>query len=298
MKEKVLLLSAKKSLVGVLTDPPLALPGQRSPAVILLNAGLLHRSGPNRLYVKIARNLAAAGFVTLRFDFSGIGDSEVRGDNLSFEQSVMLETQEVMDYLTATRSVQQFILMGICSGADNALRVASKDKRVVGCALIDAHAFPSWSYFFDSYRGRLLSAKSWWQFFTGKSDLWGIMRNFPRYLLKTSQGQTTSVEVQNGHKPLAQAITDNIHSLVARGVHLLFIYSGTSPSYYYYRARLKKELDQLQSTGKVRLRYLKESDHIFTLLSDQQWLVGEIHDWITGLNGNTVAEVGLASAQG
>ncbi|MGH7928173.1 MAG: alpha/beta hydrolase, partial [Candidatus Binatia bacterium] len=75
MREEALLLGKTRSLVGILTDPPEAKRSTRLPGIILLNAGIIHRVGPNRMHVKIARTLAPMGFVVVRFDFSGIGDS-------------------------------------------------------------------------------------------------------------------------------------------------------------------------------------------------------------------------------
>ena len=63
-------------LVGVAT---LGRPRPRfATALILLNAGLVHRMGPFRLYVQMARRLAAEGYAVLRFDQSGLGDSPRR----------------------------------------------------------------------------------------------------------------------------------------------------------------------------------------------------------------------------
>lgn len=103
MKEKALLFGKTRSLVGVLTDPEHAESAAKRPGVIILNSGLLPKIGPNRLHVKIARRLAAAGFVAMRFDFSGIGDSLPRKDGMSFARSAIVETQEAMDLL-ATRA--------------------------------------------------------------------------------------------------------------------------------------------------------------------------------------------------
>lgn len=62
-----------EGLVGVLSRPRQIVAGR--PAVILLNAGLVQRSGPFRVYAQLARALASCGFVVLRFDLSGRGDS-------------------------------------------------------------------------------------------------------------------------------------------------------------------------------------------------------------------------------
>src|SRR6202020_1242018 len=60
-------------LFGVLTEP---LAGRRELTGLLLNAGPQRRTGPNRMWVQIARSWAAQGVSTLRLDLAGIGDSE------------------------------------------------------------------------------------------------------------------------------------------------------------------------------------------------------------------------------
>jgi alpha-beta hydrolase superfamily lysophospholipase len=135
MKEEILLFGRKKSLVGIVTGP-----GEKRdsrPGIILLNAGLIHRVGPNRLYVAIARKLAALGFVVLRFDFSGAGDSRAREDHLPIEQSVVDEVQEAMKALNQVWGIEQFVLIGHCSGAGISFKVACEDPRVVGTILIN-----------------------------------------------------------------------------------------------------------------------------------------------------------------
>ena len=137
MKEIAILFGKTKTLVGIISDPPEPDQSKRLPAVILLNTGVIHRVGPNRLSVRMARNLAEEGFVVLRFDFSGIGDSQVRYDDLPFEESVDSEVQDAMDLLAEIRGVDRFVLMGICSGAANSFKTACLDSRVVGAVLIN-----------------------------------------------------------------------------------------------------------------------------------------------------------------
>ncbi|GBC93717.1 2-succinyl-6-hydroxy-2, 4-cyclohexadiene-1-carboxylate synthase [bacterium HR15] len=68
----------------------------RAPAVLMLHGFTGNKSETHRLFVHAARRLAAAGFVALRFDFLGSGDSE--GE---FEQ--MTIRGEVEDALNALR---------------------------------------------------------------------------------------------------------------------------------------------------------------------------------------------------
>ena len=57
---------------GILTQPEAA---QHSVCVLMLNAGMLHRVGPYRLYVNLAKQLAHRGFYSSRIDQNGKGDT-------------------------------------------------------------------------------------------------------------------------------------------------------------------------------------------------------------------------------
>jgi len=59
MIENIIQFSDNRSMLGVLTEP--ASPSSKQPAFIFVNSGLLHRIGPFRIYVSLARELAEHG---------------------------------------------------------------------------------------------------------------------------------------------------------------------------------------------------------------------------------------------
>ena len=140
-------LGAEANLIGVLSEPDRALPSPAPPrstprpVVILLNAGVLHRVGPHRLHVNLARRLAARGITSLRLDLSGIGDSPSVPGARSFRESAVADTKAAMDQLAVELGAERFVLFGLCSGADNALATAEVDPRVVGVVVIDPPAY-------------------------------------------------------------------------------------------------------------------------------------------------------------
>ena len=94
MRERALTFGPDGGLVGILTEPDPDVARANAPAHVILNSGILHRVGASRLYVQTARSLAEDGITSLRFDFSGIGDSEVRKDSLPIEERFIVETCE------------------------------------------------------------------------------------------------------------------------------------------------------------------------------------------------------------
>ena len=277
MKEKTVLLGESKNLVAVVTKPLREFEVQDRPAIILLNSGLLHRVGPNRVYVKLARELAEDGFIVLRFDLSGIGDSRVPNDGQTYDEStrVIKDIRDVMDYLSETKSVDKFILMGLCSGGSNAFRAACHDERVVGVNLIEGFAFPSTGYFASSYSSSLLSPRSWWRLFTGESEVWGLLRG----LFKFHTSKQTRQLSENLQVPNKESLLTDFNKLLERKVNLYFICTDTGAAYYNYKTIFEEEFERLPAHQRPRLEIVKNTDHLFTLLQHQEMLTRLVRNW-------------------
>jgi len=289
MKEQVVLFGKSKSLVGIITEPHSASAYGCFPAIIILNAGLLHRIGPNRISVKIARQMASAGFVVLRFDFSGIGDSGMRDDNLPFEKSSINETQEAMNYLSSVRSINRYIIMGICSGANIAFKTAYNDPRVVGVIGINGSYLDNQdplvlSRNFENriqsryYRKQLFNYKSWLRVITGRSNLSSILG----FLIS----KTKDLLYQNKDISCVLNPSTKWNSLVKRGVDLFLIYSEGSQAFDIFRSTLENHLSELKTTGKIWIEVIERSDHVFTLLWSQNVLTDFIHQWVQNRQRN------------
>jgi pimeloyl-ACP methyl ester carboxylesterase len=138
--ERTLRFGPQQGLMGLLNhreaDAPVA--------CILLNVGVTHRVGPRRLNVKLARALGAKGVTSLRFDLAGLGDSEAPAPGTAHTDQFAADLQSAMDGVEQAIGVGRFVLLGICSGAVNAYRVAQRDPRVVGLMMYDGYAHPTW----------------------------------------------------------------------------------------------------------------------------------------------------------
>src|SRR5271165_1180694 len=119
-------------LFGVLTEPL----GVRSElCALLLNAGPQRRTGPNRMWVEIARRWAASGVPTLRLDAAGIGDADgdatVLGQVTAFYRPVYVEqVRAALETLTERGLPPRFVMLGLCSGAYWSAQAAVADERV------------------------------------------------------------------------------------------------------------------------------------------------------------------------
>ena len=276
MKEEAVLFGESNSLVGIVTLPEDAKRDLELPAFVLLNAGMIHRVGPNRHYVDIARKLAAMGFVALRFDFSGLGDSVIGSNNLTIDESTLLETQEAMSYLGATRGVKRFVLVGLCSGATTSLNVACREPRVEGVVLINPEGYTTELASFVT--GRIRSRRYW------KRALFD-----PRRWLKAVTGRfdyrvmaAQAISLFSNKKRVssdASKVAADFRLLVERQVRMLIVYSGGDPGLEFQDLILGDQVHELVSSGKLTTEIIPYSDHIFTLLDRGEELLRVIRNW-------------------
>ena len=273
MTESALLLPDGGSLVGVLAAPETAVEPRR-PAVILLNAGLVHRVGPNRLYVRIARWLSGQGFSSLRFDLSGIGDSPSRADGSALRDAALRDVRDALDGAAAETGAVSFILLGLCSGADLAFRAALDDARVVGLVLIDG--FP-----YHTFRSRLYRRVRQYALrlrFAQWRSVIAVGRGIVRRLVGARKTASHSGALRQRDVPTRDDAEAGLKALVARGTRLLII--GTPDRDYSYPRHFAHTFPGVRS-DRLTVRYFKDADHTFTVRSNQDALIRTINEWIS-----------------
>ena len=277
VREKALKFGEDASLIGILSEPPRGTEPIVEPAIVLLNSGLLHRVGAARLYVRLARRLARMGFRVVRFDFSGIGDSDARRDSLAFEESAVLEVQEAMNLLERTKQAKSFVLMGLCSGADMGFRTAGADDRVVGVVQLDAYAYRTPGYYFHHYGKRALQAEVWKTF---------VATRVRRVLGKTVAREKVSDDEELVVNPYAREfppqaeVAEALQRLVDRGVCMLNIFSGGQPFAYNHRGQYRRSFSGVDFGELLEVDYLGQADHIFSGLEHQEFVLERVATWM------------------
>lgn len=258
------------SLVGILTqpDPDKAIPD--APAMIILNSGILHRTGASRIYVQIARALAEVGFTTFRFDFSGVGDSEVRKDSIPILERFTQETVEAMDYVASVSGAEQFIVGGLCSGGDGAYWAGLKDERVAGVWQIDAFCYPTFGWYRRKYGPKLLNPAAW--------------AHSIKVRLASSddtEGRDDESFVKPEYRrvfPPKEEVGEGLGSLLDRGVSLYFLFTGGLEEYS-YETQHTEAFPELKLDQRARLRFIGDCNHTVTDLDHQKILVSDLVEW-------------------
>ncbi len=268
MKERPIYFGPDNSLLGILTLPESGMAGY--PTVLFLNAGLLHRVGPNRLYVDTARRLASSGVASFRFDMSGIGDSDHTGSSLLYIDRSVADVTAAMDALERLGHSPHFVAAGLCTGAYNAFRAALADSRVQGCILLDGYSYPTMKSKIRHQRRRILDPGRWVRF--AKRKLSSSARQKP-------QDETDLVIFEN------EAVTQErfgteLQSLIERGVEMLFVYTRYGPLAYNYRDQIYDAFPSLDLRGSAVVEYFPDADHTFTLPGNRNRLVEDIEAWL------------------
>lgn len=264
----------KSTLTGVYT-PAVDLENAK-PCAIYLTAGLLHHVGPSRLHVELARTLSAEGVAGLRFDLSGAGDSETSSLGGYFIDRSVLEIRQAMNYLESQFGHQQFVLIGLCSGADDALAAAQKDSRVVGVVLLNGYAYKAGKFFVNRVR----------KFYLPRLFMWKKLRNRLSSLLvreskidMTNRSELVELDDDFRYIPPQQETADVLATLSAEKTDLLFIYTGSEHDVYTYEGQLYAMFPTMRESPYVSEHYLQEADHTLILKSDRDTVIRWVCAW-------------------
>jgi len=282
MNERAVLFGASGTLVGVVTSPEAAADG---PAFVMLNAGLLHRIGPHRLYVELANALASLGLASIRFDFSGIGDSGARADQLPARLAAVEETRDAMGVLEATVGSRRFVVVGLCSGADAAFRTAARDPRVVGAVLIDGPPYRSWQFFVRHYARRLLRPSSWRNALSGRHPVWNLLRArgaggaaSNRRVPDRAGGGLWPMPADRDIPPRREA-RDALRGLIERKVKICLVYTGGYGQFVNGAGQFGEVFPDLDARGCVQVERMADTDHTFTLRPHREGLIALLQSW-------------------
>ena len=266
----------ENSLVGILTLPDNSTV-TKEVGVICLNAGLLHRVGPFRMNVEMARLLAEQGYKTLRFDSSSIGDSGTANDELDYLDKVTQDIEFAVDLMVSRAGLDRFVIFGLCTGADNAHRAMINDKRLVGGIFIDGYSYPTFKFRIKRYLPVLGSRRR----------IIGVIlraRNSLKRKIFNIQ-EPGAIEEDSGlftwHLRDKRIVETEIKMLVDRGAKLFFIFTGSASEVYNYESQFSDSMPFLKNyDDRFKVLLNKNADHTFSLYHDRLWLYDKVLRWL------------------
>jgi pimeloyl-ACP methyl ester carboxylesterase len=275
-------------LFGIVTEPAEP-PAQEPPTILLHNVGANSHIGANRMYVMMARRLAALGFRVLRFDIAGLGDSAADqrlGENQVYSDGTAEDSRRAIDFLARTREARRFVLMGVCSGAFFSFHAALADTRVVGIVLMNVQIF-HWQKGapVDTLnRDVLKSINYYWKAALG-TEAWLRLARWEVNVGTIAKGALQEVGKFARHRVervlLGESdVARGFRALLRRGTDVLLVLSADDAARNVVDAHLGVDARHFRSDPGFRFEIFDGADHTFSPLACQDALLSLLTDHV------------------
>lgn len=285
---------AGERLSGVLARPHERASRRPNLGVVLVSVGAIHRVGPGRLYVTLARALGALGVPSLRFDLSGIGDSRpAHGatENVLYAHAAGSDVRAAMDCLVEQTGARGVVVLGLCAGAHAAFEAARADHRTAGLWLVNQPVFerpapdaigrasPKAVKSTDYYWRALLLPDTWKRAVRGELDLRKIAHalgerigrsalTFAGRFLARARGRSAESDV-------ARAFA----TMCGRGTDVVLVYGEDEPGLDEIRMHMGTS-QRLDKNAHLRLETVRGTDHAFASRAAQSQLIPLLLDYV------------------
>ena len=262
-------------------------------AVVMPNAGAQQHVGPNRLYVAIAREVAACGLACLRFDLQGLGDSvrESGPENVVYPDWAVSDTAAALDFLRG-RGCSQFILMGLCSGAHAAFHAGLEVDRhdIRAMVLINPLTY-RWhesmsrdvvNQFVDvqRYRTSVRDPGRWMKLVRGEVDVANLIRTTSVHGMRTLRSNLQAA-AELLFPAAASPLARDVHRLAAMKRRMVLLVSEGDPGYDMLVSGAKLTAARAIRSGHVSVEVIEGADHTFSQQAARDRLLELLRAWLS-----------------
>lgn len=267
MKERSFRYGENSRGLGIITLPTNI---KIAPVVVMLNAGLLYRAEPYRLNVLVSRRLAEAGYICLRVDISGKGDTPSR-KGLTNRESVALDWSYIKKALNHQFGERNIIIMGLCSGADNGIKLAAQDESVKGLILLDAVSKRDQGFKRRALLNKISNVSKWLRL--PKIVIGRIYKS-----VKADVGNAKSL-IALRDQPNEQDLTQCFSNLVSAGGRVLAVFTGQAIYNYNQKGQFCRALKIPGVNEICEEIFWPHADHLYPVQIHRDQLILTICEW-------------------
>jgi dienelactone hydrolase len=299
--ERPMTIDTEPELFGILGEPAGGADSER-PMIVLLNAGAVAHIGPNRLYVDVARRLAAEGFRTFRLDIQGLGDSPAADPSLEnhvYPDTMFGDVERAMTWLRDRQGARKIVLLGLCSGAYAAFQEAAQSRNP---DLVDAILLNPLTYHWHEgmsidraslrdlevenyYTQAMLDPRKWRKLLTGRSRTGlvgaikiGLRKLFVRPApLPEMDGHarpTTDAEIPS-HPPTS-VVRSDLSRIRAAGRRVAFWFAPREAGHTMLLLEAKRLVRELVAAGTLSIDHIPGADHTFSNQAPRRLLIDKL----------------------
>jgi hypothetical protein len=206
----------------------------------------------------------------------------------------VLDLTDALDWL-AGAFPPRFILAALCSGCDNAHRVAVRDPRVVGAVFLDGYTYLTAGHWVRRRVLRWVSIPHWRR---------GLRIRFPRAFGLT--GDRVVDQIFNREYPGREQFEADIARIAERNADLLYVYSGETM--YAYPNQFWDWLRRKDWNGRIAVEHYPKADHTYTFQAERNVMLNRVEGWMVEVAGqrhspiapslHTIDRPGLAARRG
>lgn len=275
MLERPVFFTSETLLFAIVTEPRQG--EMRRRGVILVNAGADYHIGASGMYVGLARRWARRGYVVLRMDLAGLGDSATRSgrpDDEIFPPAAMEDIRAAIDLMRSRYNVSDVTLAGVCSGAYHALRAAVAGLPVHRILMVNPETF-FWKEGMTVkdmqmaelvrnptvYRSRLLSAAAWKKLTSGQVNV-GYISKIYIYRAFLAVESTLREVARYLRIQIPGDLGWDLERIARRGVQLVFVFARGEPGIELLEILGGSSLKRLGE--RCRVHIIDSADHVFS----------------------------------
>jgi pimeloyl-ACP methyl ester carboxylesterase len=291
-------------LFGILHEPPIR---RRACGLILLSPGIKSRVAPHRMYNKIANLAVQLGFPVLRFDFSGLGDSEgtlndrVLPDLYGAIQvgRCVGDTRQAIDWMRANCGVDRVILGGLCGGAITGVLAAAGHPHVSGLFGIGLPVMVEGSQvdatenmtvgqlqgIRSKYVKKLFSPSAWARVFTMRTDFRLLRKSLLAGAQPSSKRTPGPSDRTGGQAPKGNAnphFPKAFERVLEQGCPNLLLFSEMDRLYAEFQEKfLAIHGGMVQANARlIDIHVVQEANHVLTFSEWQHTMLDHLQEWL------------------
>jgi pimeloyl-ACP methyl ester carboxylesterase len=277
--------AAGEDLFGIVTTPPGV---RRGIAAVVLSGGGVRGAGGtpspgrNRVWVRLARRLAGAGFHAFRIDYRGVGDSSGESPEYRLDRPFVDDVEGAADWLRA-EGINELVLLGACFGGRTALAAAAGG--LDGVRGVAVYGSPVRDF---EHGARLESLPlSWWARRARSMSLERLLdperraayrrlagRKLRRSVRRRAAGETERFQW------VSPVLVSHLQALVDRGIPVLLVYSEHDDFYQDLCRGRQGPIGPLLDHELVRLELVAAKVHGLTSRIAQQAVIDATERWL------------------